>query len=88
MLILEVFPVKYDNSDAIHFTKNVVLNSRDKHIEVRHHLISDHVKKRECILEFVSSSNQLTYIFTKPLPKKNLFFIRTELEILNQSCMD
>lgn len=46
----------------------------------------DHVKKWDCVIEFLSSSNQMEDIFTKSLPKEYIFFIRNELEILNQSC--
>lgn len=46
------------------------------------------LKKENAYLIFLSSSNQLADIFTKQLPKENFFFIRTELGILNKSCMD
>ncbi|CAJ2652564.1 unnamed protein product [Trifolium pratense] len=49
---------------------------------------SDHVQKGDCLIEFVETSKQLADIFTKPLPKENFFFIRTELGILNQSCIE
>lgn len=75
--------IRCDNTSAINFTKNPILHSRTKHIQVRNHFIIDHVEKGECVLEFVILSNQLAYIFTKPLPSKNFFFIRIGIGILN-----
>lgn len=38
-------PIKCDNTSAINLSKNPVLHSRTKHIEVRHHFLRDHVQK-------------------------------------------
>jgi len=37
-----------DNTNAINITKNQVQHSRTKHIEIRHHFISDHVSNGDC----------------------------------------
>lgn len=52
-------------------------------LEVRHNFIRDHIEKGECKIVFVTSSGQLTYIFTTPLHKESLFFISIEIEVLN-----
>ena len=85
---LKTVPIKCDNTSAINLTKNPVYHSRTKHIEIRHHFIRDHVQKGDCLIEFVETSKQLADIFTKPLPKENFFFIRNELGILNESCIE
>lgn len=85
---LKTVPIKCDNTSAINLTKNPVYHSRTKHIEIRHHFIRDHVQKGDCLIEFVETSKQLADIFTKPSPKENFFFIRTELGILNESCIE
>lgn len=81
-------PIKCDYTSAINITKNPILHSQTKHIEVRHHFVRNHVEKGYCVLEFITSYNQHANIFTKLLPKENFFFIRTELGILNKLCMD
>jgi hypothetical protein len=63
------------------------MHSRTKYIEIRHHFIRDHVQKGDCVLEFVDTSKQLADIFTKPLPTEIFYFIRRELEIIDQSCV-
>jgi hypothetical protein len=84
---LDHIPIKCDNTSAINLSKNPVLHSRTKHIDIRHHFIRDHVQKGDCVLEFIESSQQLADIFTKPLAKDNFYFIRRELGIIDQLCI-
>ena len=56
-----------DDTSAINLTKNSVLHSRTKHIEIHHHFLCDHVVKWDVIFEHVDSKNQLTDIVTKLL---------------------
>ncbi|KAL2325574.1 hypothetical protein Fmac_024632 [Flemingia macrophylla] len=83
-LKLHNIPLKCDNTSAIKITKNPIMHSRTKHIEVRHHFIRDHVEKGDCDIEFVNSEDQLADIFTKPLAKERFFNLRTKLGILSE----
>ena len=69
-------------------SKNPVLHSRTKNIEIRHHFLRDHVLKGDCVLEFVDTKYQLADIFTKPLPKETFFAIRTEVGLLDIGDLD
>lgn len=44
-------------------------HSRNKHLEVDHHFIKERVSAEEIITKYVPSEEQLTDIFTKPLPR-------------------
>ena len=46
-LKLGCVPIKCDITSAINLTKNPVLHSRTKHIEIRHHFLRDHVEKKD-----------------------------------------
>ena len=46
-----------DNTSVIDLTKNLVLHSRTKHIEIRHHFLRDHVEKVDVVFEHVDSKN-------------------------------
>ncbi|WVZ63541.1 hypothetical protein U9M48_013165, partial [Paspalum notatum var. saurae] len=48
-------------------TKNPLLYSRTKHIDVRFHFLRDHYEKGDIDLVHVVSVNQLADVFTKPL---------------------
>jgi len=86
-LKLDHIPLRCDNTSAINLTKNPILHSRTKHIEIRHHFIRDHALKGDVEIEFVETQNQLADIFTKPLDKESFFKIRSELGILDGSLM-
>ncbi|WP_284374477.1 Ty1/Copia family ribonuclease HI, partial [Algimonas porphyrae] len=60
-------PIMCDNNSAIMISKNPVLHSRTKHIEIRHHFIRDHVEKGHVELIHIDIKNQIADIFTKPL---------------------
>jgi len=68
--------------------KNLVMHSRTKHIEIRHHFLKDHMLKVDCCIEFIDSEHQLTDVFTKPLARDRFFFVRNELDILDASSIE
>ena len=74
-----------NNTSAINLTKNLVLHSRTKHIEIRHHFLRDHVEKGDVSFEHVDSKNQLANIFTKPLATGPFVNICGELGIIDIS---
>jgi len=87
-LILDHIPIRCDNTSAINLSKNPILHSRTKHIEIRHHFLRDHVQKGDYVLEFVDTKNQLADIFIKHLPKETFFAIRRELGLLDINNLD
>lgn len=79
---LRCIPLRCDNTSAINITKNPVMHSRTKHIDIRHHFLRDHVLKGDVEVTFVDTHNQLADIFTKSLAKEPFYKIRRELGIL------
>ena len=66
----------------------MVMHSRTKYIDIRHHLLRDHVSKGDCYIEFVDSEHQLADIFIKPLARDRFFFIRNELGIVDRCSIE
>ena len=77
--------IKYNNISTINLIKNLIQHSRSKYIEIRHHLIKDHVWNNNVIFEFVSIDNQIADIFIKLLSKEKFCSIGKELEIYDPS---
>lgn len=44
-LKLGCIPIKRNNTNTLSYTKNHVLHSRTKHIQIRNHFLRDHVEK-------------------------------------------
>ncbi|GJS01118.1 retrovirus-related pol polyprotein from transposon TNT 1-94 [Tanacetum coccineum] len=77
-------PLYCDNKSAITLCCNNVQHSRSKHIDIRHHFISEQVEKGVVELYFVRTEYQLADIFTKALPRERFEFI---LPRLGMKCM-
>nr|GFB66589.1 retrovirus-related Pol polyprotein from transposon TNT 1-94 [Tanacetum cinerariifolium] len=76
-------PIFCDNTSAIAISKNSVLHSRTKHIDIRYHFIRDHILKVDIELHFVPTDVQLADIFTKPLAEPSFTRLVVELGMLN-----
>lgn len=48
-------PIYCDNTSAIFISKNIVLHSRKKHIDIRHLFIRELVEEKNLSLEFVGT---------------------------------
>ena len=74
-------PIMCDNKSAICLSKNSVLHSRTKHIDIRYHFIKEHVLNGDIALDYVCTEEQLADIFTKPLVEERFSYLRRELGI-------
>lgn len=74
-----------DNSKCYFRSKNLVLYSRVKHIDIKHHFIRDHVLKGYIDLFFVSIDFRLADIFVKPLLEERFCSHRKSLGIIAKS---
>ncbi|GJT23860.1 hypothetical protein Tco_0893797 [Tanacetum coccineum] len=70
-----------DNKGAIDLSKNPVLYSRTKHIEICHHFLNDNVQKGNISIEKVASEDNIADILTKPL-KGEPFNLRLGLGLM------
>ncbi|GKB43288.1 hypothetical protein Tco_0888230 [Tanacetum coccineum] len=81
-IVLDDIPVLCDNKGAIDLTKNHVLHSRTKHIEIRHHFLCDNVQKGNISIVKVSSEDNIANILTKPLKREPFNLLRLGLGLM------
>ncbi|KAL3509736.1 hypothetical protein ACH5RR_029137 [Cinchona calisaya] len=81
-VVFDCVPIRCDNISAINLTKNPIMHSITKHIDVKHYFIRDLVYKKEICVDFVSTLDQLADIFTKPLALDRFDSLRNHLGIL------
>ena len=74
-------PILCDNTSAICLSKNPILHSRAKHIEIKHHFIRDYIQKGILNLKFIDTDHQWADIFTKPLSEDRFNFILKHLSM-------
>jgi len=74
-------PIYCDNTTAIYLSKNPILHSRAKHIEIKHHFIRDYIQKGILDIQFIDTENQWADIFTKPLIVERFDFEKKNLNM-------
>ncbi|GJU92271.1 hypothetical protein Tco_1304694 [Tanacetum coccineum] len=79
---LDDIPVLCDNKGAIDLSKNPVLHSRTKHIEIRYHFLRDNIQKGNISIEKVSSKDNIANILTKPLKREPFNLLRLGLGLM------
>ena len=72
-------PLFCDNTSAISISKNPVLQSRTKHINIKHQFVRELVEDKVVSLEHVPTEDQLADIFTKALDGNRFEKLRAEL---------
>ena len=75
--------IKCDNTSVINLSKNLVQNSKSKHIEIRHHFIRKHVANEDVMLDYINTEDQIADIFIKALREDRFCSLRSELEMID-----
>ena len=84
-LIMHPIVIFYDNTNAINISKNLVMHTKTKHIAIKYHFLRELVQDKEVILKYVNTKEQITNIFTKPLPKDAFLYLRGKLGVITLS---
>jgi hypothetical protein len=59
------------------------MHSKTKHIPIKYHFLQEQVAKKNIIVGYVGTKEQVAYIFTKPLPRESLEYLRQRLELIS-----
>ena len=68
-----------DNVSALAIATNPVFHARTKHIEVDYHFVREKVLRRDVMLKFISTHDQLADLFTKSLPSPRFNWLTSKL---------
>uniref|UniRef100_A0A2N9F167 Reverse transcriptase Ty1/copia-type domain-containing protein n=1 Tax=Fagus sylvatica TaxID=28930 RepID=A0A2N9F167_FAGSY len=70
-----------DNVSALAIASKPVFHARTKHIEVDFHFIRERVLRKDLVVKFVSTIDQLVDIFTKSLPTQRFLDLQRNLTV-------
>ena len=68
-----------DNVSALAIASNPMFHARTKHIEVDYHFVREKVLRRNLMLKFISTHDQLADMFTKGLPSPQFNWLTSKL---------
>ena len=68
-----------DNVSALAIASNPVFHACTKHIEVDYHFVHEKVLRKDLMVKFISSNDQLADIFTKGLPSSRFQWLTSKL---------
>lgn len=70
-----------DNLSAVHLTANPVLHRKSKHFATHYHFAREKVADGSQIVKHIPAAQQLADVFTKSLPQRNYFSLRSKLDV-------
>ena len=68
----EPMPILCDNQSAIKLALNTAYQPRTKHIDIRHHFLRQHLKKKDITIDYVNTEKNLADVLTKAVTKAKL----------------
>jgi hypothetical protein len=79
----EPIPIYYDNTSTISISNNSLMHSKMKHISIKYHFLWEQVVEKNIRVEYVGTKEQVTDIFTKPLPREAFEYLRQRLGVIS-----
>jgi hypothetical protein len=75
-------PIHCDNTSAISVSKNPIFHSKTKHIPIKYHFLREQVTNQIVQVNYIPTTEQIADIFTKPLAKTPLEYLRQNLGVI------
>ncbi|GJU88848.1 putative RNA-directed DNA polymerase [Tanacetum coccineum] len=72
----------WDDLGATYLSAKPIFHARIKHVEIDYHFVWEKVAQGDLRVQHISTHDQITDIFTKPLPTPRFLFLRSKLQVV------
>jgi hypothetical protein len=80
--------IYYNDQSYMKPSEKTSVPERPKYIEIKHYILRDEVQKREVVLQYISTDEQIADILVKPLSKMKKFaYSRNKLELVETTSL-
>jgi hypothetical protein len=76
-----------ENQSCVNLSENPVFHDKSKHIEIKHHYIRDMVQRKTVHVHYLSTHEQIAYIFTKPLAKSKFEYFCEKIGLMENASL-
>jgi hypothetical protein len=76
-----------DNQSCVKLSENPVFHDKSKHIEIKYHYIRDMLQRKTVHVQYLSTHEKITYIFTKPLSKTKFEYFCERLGLVENASL-
>jgi len=73
------------NTNAISIFKNPMMHSKTKHVPIKYHFLRERVNVNTVKLEYVTTKEQMAYMFTKPLHRDTFEYLLRNMGFIPNS---
>jgi hypothetical protein len=71
----------------VKLSENLVFHGKSKHIEIKYHYIRDMVQRKAIHVQYLSTDEQVAYVFTKPLASTKFEYLCERLGLVENASM-
>jgi hypothetical protein len=79
--------IHWDNQRYVKLSENPVFHNKSKHIEIKYHYIIDMVQRKTIHVKYLSTHEQVAYVFTKPLARTKLEYFCERLGLVENASL-
>ena len=80
--IIELVILYYDNTSFINISKNPMMHTNSKYIEIKYHYLRELVQDKEVKMEYVNKKEKIVDILKKALLKDSHEYLRGKLGVI------
>jgi hypothetical protein len=74
--------IHFDNQTYVKLSENPVFHDKLKHIEIKYHYIRDMVQRKAVHVQYLSTHEQVAYVFTKSLARTKFEYFHARLGLV------